>query len=187
MFRQRLCTGLLVLSSLIVINNAVAAPIHDAIEQGDTAKVKQLLAKGDVKFNSTNANGFLPLQVAVMYGRTEACELLVESGESVNEQDIAGRMAPLHVAAAKTNLPKEVWMVLLDNGADVNIKDRYGRTPLHLIARAGDPRLAMLLIEKGAKRDTRDKQGQTPLDIAKQSGHEPMVVVLSTGKLASRR
>ncbi len=187
MSRQRLYAGLLALSSILIINTASAGQLHDAIEKGETAKVKQLLANGKVNFQSTNNNGFLPLQVAVMYGRTEVCELLIKQGEDVNEQDRAGGMAPLHIAAGKGNLPQSVWMVLLDNGANLNIKDRYGRTPLHLIARAGDPRIAKMLIKKGARTNIRDQQGKTPLDIASDSGHEKMVAVLSQESVAARR
>jgi ankyrin repeat protein len=186
MLRQRLYAGLLALSSLIVMNNTIAGPLHDAIEKGDTAKVKQLLAKGDIKFDATNDNGFLPLQVAVMYGRTDVCKLLIKNGENVNEQDRASRMTPVHIAAAKRDLSKEVWLVLLGNGANVNAQDRYGRTPLHLMANAGDPQFAKLLISKGARRDVRDDRGQIPLDIAKKSGHERMVAVLSNDSLAVR-
>ena len=60
--------------------------------------------------------------------------------------------------------------VLINNGADVNAKDRYGQTPLFW-ARNVD--IAKVLINNGADVNAKDRRGQTPLfwtrnvDIAK--------------------
>ena len=45
------------------------------------------------------------------------------------------KMSPLHVATERQEL--QIMKLLIDNGADVNIQDEYGMTPLHLAARDG--------------------------------------------------
>ena len=59
---------------------------------------------------------------------------------------------------------------LLANGADPNVTDDKGQTPLHFIAQKGvGKNQAALLIEHGADLNARDNSGQTPLDYAKEA------------------
>jgi len=52
------------------------------------------------------------------------------------------------------------------NGAEVNIKDTAGRTPLHMAAAYGATPVARLLLEKGADPDEQDAMGLTPMHMA---------------------
>lgn len=51
-------------------------------------------------------------------------------------------------------------------GAEVNIKDTAGRTPLHMAAAYGATPVARLLLDKGADPDVQDSMGLTPLHMA---------------------
>jgi death-associated protein kinase len=63
--------------------------------------------------------------------------------------------------------PLENTQLLLDNGAQVDVRDEDGNTPLILAAKgARRPETIQLLIEKGAKVNARNKDGWTPLMIA---------------------
>ena len=60
---------------------------------------------------------------------------------------------------------KEVAELLIDSGADVNVKDAIGQTPLHGAAVWGHKEVAEQLISKGADVNAKLKGGETPLDL----------------------
>lgn len=61
---------------------------------------------------------------------------------------------------------------LLRQGADVQVKDAHGATPLLKAARYGYTEIAALLIEKGADVNAKDDAiGMTPLILAASRGH----------------
>ena len=78
-------------------------------------------------------------------------------------------MTPLLYAAGEGH--KEIAEHLIAEGADVNAKDKKGRTPLHQAALSGRKEVAVLLIAKGADLNTKDEFGKTPLDWANDRRH----------------
>ena len=81
--------------------------------------------------------------------------------------------ASLHRAVAKLDL-KQVD-ALVAHGANVNAKDGYGWTPLHVAARIGHPRIVELLISHGADVDANDGHFGMPLHYATWEGHGAIV------------
>ncbi len=79
-----------------------------------------------------------------------------------------GMWAPLHWIAQR-GLTRGV-LCLLENGADPNIKDDKGRTPMHIIAQKGvGKNQVQVLIEHGGDTNIRDADGKTPLDYAQKA------------------
>jgi len=68
---------------------------------------------------------------------------------------------PLHQAAAHPNA--EVFLILLGQCVDVDVRDFEDRTPLHRAAYTGRVEKCRILVERGADVNARDVYGQTPL------------------------
>lgn len=68
----------------------------------------------------------------------------------------------------------------LQNGADVNIQDEYGETPLHNLFYNDevDPEIVQLLLDNGADVTIENESGMTPIDTAREWGHGPQVIEL---------
>jgi hypothetical protein len=69
---------------------------------------------------------------------------------------------PLTFAARKPRLGVPFVALLLDFGADPNLSDAHGRSPLVHAALAGDADVARVLIHRGADINFRDVDGFTP-------------------------
>jgi len=67
---------------------------------------------------------------------------------------------------------------LLEEGADPNIRDGDGNTPLHFAASKGCAEVAKLLLRHGADPNAQDKNGETPLHVAASEGHVDVVRLL---------
>ena len=89
-----------------------------------------------------------------------------------------GMWTPLHWVAQR-GLTNGV-ACLLANGADPNVTDDKGQTPLHFIAQKGVGKNQVeLLIEHGADPNARDDTGQTPLDYAKKAKRKTVATFLT--------
>ncbi len=68
--------------------------------------------------------------------------------------------------------------MLVENGADVNVKQQMGVTPLHSAAQNGNLELIILLLEKGAVVDVRMEGGKLPADLARDKGFTEIADIL---------
>ena len=68
--------------------------------------------------------------------------------------------------------------LLLDEGADPNIADRYGETPLLLAAEEGHQNVVQLLIANGADANMTDLEGNAPQSVAEQMGNMVIAIIL---------
>ena len=83
---------------------------------------------------------------AASSGHVRILELLMKKGISINDGDYDKR-TPLHVAVAAGQY--EAVKFLLENGAQVNVRDRWNSTPLNDCS--DNKELEALLLSKGAK------------------------------------
>jgi ankyrin repeat protein len=78
--------------------------------------------------------------------------------------------------AGKGNLT--IANLLIDAGADVNLADNDGITPLMEAARSGSEAMVQLLLEKGAVKNAKDSHGHTAADIAEKKHRDNILTHL---------
>ncbi|MCU0878888.1 MAG: ankyrin repeat domain-containing protein [Pirellulaceae bacterium] len=100
---------------------------------------------------------------AVAKGDIARLEGLVRRGMDVNHRDASG--APLLVKSRSV----EVTSWLLDHGADPDLADADGMTPLMIAARYGLVDIARRLVAAGADVSRQDSSGDTALDEARRA------------------
>ena len=112
--------------------------------------------------------GKTPLDLAVEKKHTEIANLLRKHGGkhgAINDAVAGG-----YIQAVEEHLAA---------GADVNSKDWYGYTPLHIAAARNSPiEIAELLIANGADVNAKDYFGSTPLHSAVSEGHKEIAKLL---------
>ncbi len=106
-----------------------------------------------------------------------AKELLRENPELVNARRPYGGETPLSIAIGSQNDPMIVRF-LIANGADINVRDRRGHTPLGTAAARGRNSMAELLIANGADVNVKSDYGETPLRSAVDSDNKALAELL---------
>jgi len=177
----------------LMAKGAEVSSIFVAAAIGDLAKVKAFLEEG-TDVNAKGTRGQTALHIAACEGHKQIVELLLENGADVNAGASLNRTAaemamdnnhsdivelliskgadvsPLHLAISMKDETKA--LSLIENGADVNKKTRYGTTPLHTAVQAGMKNIVELLIKKGADINAKNNWGWTPLNFSIYSGKE---------------
>ena len=143
-------------------------PLHMAVWNGDVKIVEFLLGKGaDVNARSTRTGMRSPIFRAV--NDVAMTSLLLGYGASVCMEDNQ-RRTPLH-AAVENGSGIDVVRLLLDAGANPNVIDDRGISPLYLACEQGYPDIAGLLIRTGADINQRNHEGISPVEIAINTRH----------------
>eukprot|EP00698_Gefionella_okellyi_P014893 TRINITY_DN4153_c0_g1_i1.p1 TRINITY_DN4153_c0_g1~~TRINITY_DN4153_c0_g1_i1.p1 ORF type:complete len:486 (+),score=111.22 TRINITY_DN4153_c0_g1_i1:30-1460(+) len=143
--------------------------LHIACRGGFTDVANALMLRG-ADTEALTADNMTPLYCAALAGMIDCARLLLDAGVSPGVPDKQDS-TPLHLSdnAAMTNL-------LLEHGADINLKNADGYTPLHISAINGWIANAQVLIDHGADVNAADNT-ETPLACA-ASNSDPVMCKL---------
>jgi ankyrin repeat protein len=149
--------------------NGLTTPLQLAISLRKTKMVKHLL-EPPMNADPTKRDAFgksaLLLAVSMYEMKEEIIDLLLEHDKvNVDDVDEDGETA-LHLAVWNSNV--DVFQKLLEKGANPNIFDKKGWSPLHVAAgeKNGNEIMDLLLAHSKVNVDDVDGKGQTALHIA---------------------
>ena len=150
---------------------------------GNAKSLKRLLAAGgklDEPFIAIGTSRTTPMLGAFKFGDVDVATTLLDLGAPV---DFADGNGITMLGRSVLNNEVEMARMLIARGANVNVVDKQGMTPLLWAANVdfGDTAMIELLLKSGAKADARNKDGLTPLELARKHGHTTLIPVLQKG------
>lgn len=161
-------------------DKTVAITIFEAAATGKINNVIRLLARDPNLVNAYSEDGFHPLGLACFFGHVDVAEYLVKAGAGINSRSNNRlKAAPIQSAASRGH--RKIVRMLLEHGADPNIREQGGYTPLHAAAQNGDDEMIRLLLYGGADLTIASNNGKTALDLALEAGHEKATLLLGEG------
>lgn len=107
-------------------------PLHDAVRMKKVNVVGELIKHG-ADINAQDNNGNTPLSTAIRRGGDGTCEMidiLLKHNADINKPSNTGQ-TPIFVAASQGYIG--TVKILIESGADINIKDAHGETPLTIV------------------------------------------------------
>jgi ankyrin repeat protein len=154
-----------------------ANPFFLASYAGNTKSLRRLRDAGarmDEAMTLIGTSRTTPMLGAWKFGDVAVARELLALGVPVDFADGNG-VTMLGRAALNNDL--EMATLAIERGANVNIVDKLGMTPLLWAVSSdfGDPAMTQLLIKSGAKVDARTKDGLDAVGLARKYGHTELL------------
>ncbi|XP_033616459.1 transient receptor potential cation channel subfamily A member 1 isoform X3 [Fukomys damarensis] len=153
------------------LNNKQASPLHLAVQSGNLEMIKMCLDNG-AHIEQIENGKCMALHFAATQGATEIVKLMISSysgsSDIVNAVD-GNHETLLHRASLFDH--HELADYLISVGADMNVTDSEGRSPLVLATASASWNIVNLLLSKGAKVNIKDHLGRNFLHFTVQQPH----------------
>jgi hypothetical protein len=143
--------------------------LHLAASAGHVAVVKLLLAQGAIA-NTRDAEGKTAMRRAVENGHHSVLRTIVSHSPNSETLDAKfDRMGNVTLHYAVDYGDEDSILLLLRSGANPNVQNRFGQTPLHLAAWGRNLIVLRYLLDAEVELDIEDFWGGTALEVAVSS------------------
>jgi hypothetical protein len=145
---------------------------------GEHFQTADLLRHNGANLDVRGWNEHTPFNAATRSGNFEVARKLVEYDPSyINDGEVDG-WTPLFWSRVHNFKDDSFLQLLLDHGADINVQEKRGRTPLHVASGFGALEVVRLLLEHGADVEQKDNEGKTALQVAAGTRRDEIVELL---------
>jgi ankyrin repeat protein len=167
----------------VFVRHGAKPNVFEASALGDLETVRNLVGGNRGLVNAFAADGFYPLGLAAYFGHPAIVEFLLKNGADVKlAARNAQKVTALHAGASRGGA--EIVKLLLEAGADPNVKQERGFVPLHSAAANGSAAVVELLLKHGAHPDAKAEDGKTPADMATEGGHKDLAEKLKKATIS---
>ncbi|KAL4818118.1 hypothetical protein BDW67DRAFT_174417 [Aspergillus spinulosporus] len=156
-------------------SQATAKAFKYAATSGSDVAI-QILRRQGANINAFGPAGCTALIEVIEAQNVGAARRLLVDGANANVCAEHSMVPPLSFAAEQGN--EEMTRLLLDNGAELEIRDLGGFTPLHIACQRNRLGTCTLLLDRGANIEAKANDGHTPLNYATANCYSRMVQLL---------
>lgn len=148
--------------------NSGECRLKEAIDNGDSEQVRQLLNAGAVNVDQIIWSEYVtPIEQAANLGHVEIVKALIDAGF---HPDLGNTSLPLCCAVSNGKI--DINKLLIAVGADVNKRDSDGLTPLMIAAAKGNIEIVRVLVEAGADVNFQTEDEETALGCAASNARQ---------------
>ncbi len=156
--------------------------VFEAAAAGQLARLEALEKSTPGASQTFSHNGFTPLHLAAFFGQKNCVDFLLARGADVNATSRnASSLRPIHSAVAHRGDPGAALAIaraLVAAGAEINVAQQGGWTPLHAAAFHGHGPMVEFLLAHGADVHPQADNGRTALALAISRKHPQVAALL---------
>lgn len=146
---------------------------------GDIVKIVEILLDAGVPINDIDTSGYSPLLCALNLDKVKLATFLIRRGADVKMK--GNSMLPLSSAVYIENKNLITLIdLIIKNGAEINDRNEFDETALHVACYVHDEKLISLLIRKGAEISPESRFSSTPFSelIPERDKYEPCSIAM---------
>ncbi|KAK9878707.1 hypothetical protein WA026_023498 [Henosepilachna vigintioctopunctata] len=156
--------------------------LHYAVYSENLSRIHRLMENG-ADIDARNDDGETPLHYAC-FSNSDCIEAILKYNPSMNLTERSNRLTPLIIFVTFSEHRTSTLKLMLEKGADPNLSQINGDTPLHILAKVEDHqreravRYALELIKFKADVNAQNNYGDTPLHSAIRAGFTELTRIL---------
>jgi len=154
--------------------NAVDGDLRTALRAACWAghlECVDILLNSGADVNQMDSEGRTAMIAACYMGHVDCVRTLIIWGADIEIMDQDGRSALSVAVTCESDNAAKLVTLLVDNGANPNLVDKDGMSPLLIAAFEGKHQVCEILLENNSDMDHADKEGKTALFAAACMGH----------------